>query len=45
MTRYLYETKLRDMRETNASLISDFADLQANLSNIQDDMEDLEEKD
>jgi murein DD-endopeptidase MepM/ murein hydrolase activator NlpD len=45
MTRYLYETKLRDMRENNASLISVFADLQANLSNIQDDMEDLEEKD
>ena len=45
MTRYLYQAKLRDIRDNNASLTSLFVDLQTSLSDIQDEMEDLEEKD
>ncbi|MFL3051033.1 MAG: M23 family metallopeptidase, partial [Candidatus Neomarinimicrobiota bacterium] len=45
MTRYLYQAKLRDIRDNNASLTSVFVDLQTSLSDIQDEMEDLEEKD
>ena len=45
MTRYLYQSKLKDIREKNSSLVSMFADLQSNLSNIQDEMDQLEKKD
>jgi len=45
MTRYLYQAKLRDIRDNNASLTSVFLDLQTGLSDIQNEMKDLEEKD
>ena len=45
LTRYLYQAKLEEMRDKNASLVSLLSELQSDVGEIRTDMVDLEEKD
>ena len=45
LTQFLYQAKLREVREKNQSLVAVLTDLQTNLDLMQKDMAELEDKD